>query len=283
MMRLFLLQSTNFFNRIFMRKIFWVLAATAAISMASCQKSDEPSSISDANVEAAVDGDQVDGIYDEVASEVDQITFGVKAGSAPDSSGSRTVVTVKNGDGTITKTVTFVNWKIGKYQRWTKNGQIVVTINPSTYTRTVTFKNFAINGRKVEGTKTMVLNLQSNTLTIKLTDGKVTFADGTTYTHAFTKVWTKVKGVDTPLNVWDDEYDITVDASGVNRRGKAYTEVTTIPLHFKFGWPVFVSGEIKRVVDIHTITTNYGAGTEDFLVTITVDGVAKEINLLDRK
>jgi hypothetical protein len=46
---------------------------------------------------------------------------------------------------------------------------------------------------------------------------------------------------------------------------------------------VFVSGEVKRVVDNHTIVTNYGDGAEDFIVTVTVDGVAKQINLLDFK
>jgi hypothetical protein len=266
-----------------MKKVFWVLAAAAAISMASCQKEDT-TSITTANEEAAIDGDQVDGIYDEVTNEVDQATLGVKAGSLPDSSGKRSVVTVKNDDGTYTKTVTFSNWKIGKNQRWIKNGQIIINLNLATLTRTVTFNNFTINGRKVEGTKTMVLDLQANTLTITLKDGKVTFADGTTYTQSFTKVWTRVKGADTPLNIWDDEYDITVNATGVNRRGKAYTENTTEPLHLKTIWPVFVSGEVTRVVDnSHTVVTNYGSGTEDFLVTITVDGKSKEIDLLNIK
>ncbi|WP_320053872.1 hypothetical protein [uncultured Acetobacteroides sp.] len=266
-----------------MKKLFWVLAAAAALSMSSCQKEDTASTIN-ANEETAIDGDQVDGIYDEVASEVDQVTLGLKSDIAPESSGTRTVTTANNNDGTYTKTVTFANWKIGKNQRWMKNGQIIINVNVTTLTRTVTFNNFTINGRKIEGTKIMVLNPQTNTLTITLKDGKVTFADGTTYTQAFTKVWTKVAGVDTPLNVWDDEYDITVDATGVNRRGKAYTETTTTPLHLKTIWPVFVSGEVTRVVDsMHTIVTNYGAGTEDFLVTITVDGVSKEVNLLDKK
>lgn len=266
-----------------MKKLFWVLAAAAALTMSSCQKEDATSTIN-ANEETAIDGDQVDGIYDEVANEVDQVTLGVKAGSIPDSSGTRSVVTVKNADGTYTKTVTFTNWKIGKNQRWVKNGQIIINLNFATLTRVVAFNNFTINGRKIEGTKTMVLDLQANTLTITLKDGKVIFADGTTYTQNFTKVWTKVKGVDTPLNIWDDEYDIMVNATGVNRRGKAYTENTTAPLHLKTIWPVFVSGEVTRIVDgTHTVVTNYGAGTEDFLVTITFDGVSKEIDLLNRK
>jgi hypothetical protein len=266
-----------------MKKVFWVLAAAAALTMSSCQKEDAVSTTS-ANEETAIDGDQVDGIYDEVANEVDQATLGLKSDVAPESSGTRTVTTVNNNDGTYTKNVTFASWKIGKNQRWVKSGQIIINVNVTTRTRTVTFNNFTINGRKIEGTKTMVLNPQANTLTVSLKDGKVTFADGTTYTQAFTKVWTKVAGVDTPLNIWDDEYDITVNATGVNRRGKAYTENTTIPLHLKTIWPVFVSGEITRLVDgTHTVVTNYGAGAEDFLVTITVDGVSKEVNLLNVK
>lgn len=265
-----------------MKKFIWVLAAAAALSMSSCQKEDNTPA-ADANVETAVDGDEVDGMYADVSNEVDQVTLGVKAGNAPDSSGNRVVTTVKNADGSFIKTVTYTNWKIGKNQRWVKNGQIIVRVTPATFTRKVEFVNFTINNRKIEGIKTMVLNPQTNTLTITLENGKVTFSDGTTFTHSFTKVWTKVKGADTPLNLWDDEYDITVNATGTNRRGKTYTETTNAPLHLKATWPVFVSGEVKRVVDNHTIVTNYGDGAEDFIVTVTVDGVAKQINLLDFK
>lgn len=265
------------------KRMFWVVAAAAVFSLASCQK-EEATPATDANVETAIDGDEVDGMYADVSNEVDQLTFAIKADGSPESSGTRTVSSpVNNSDGSITKTVTYTNWKIGKNQRWVKNGQIVININFATLTRTVTFNNFTINGCKIEGTKTMVLDVKNNTLSITLKDGKVTFADGTTYTQAFTKAWTKVKGIDTPLNIWDDEYDITVEATGVNRRGKSYAETTATPLHLKLTWPVFVSGEVVRVVDNHTITTNYGAGAEDFLVTITVDGNSKEINLLTKK
>lgn len=258
-----------------------MLAVAAAFSFASCQK-ENTSPITDANLETAVDGDQVDGMYDEVSSEVDQAMLVTKAGTvAPDSSGKKVVEIKKNIDGSYTKIITFTNWKIGKNQRWTKSGKIIINISPLTLTRTVTFENLYINNCKIEGVKTMVLD--GNKLTITLVDGKVTFADGTIFKHAFTKVWTKVKGVDTPLNIWDDEYDITITATGVNRRGKEFTEETTTPLHFKTTWPVFVSGEVKRVVGTHTILTNYGSGAEDFIVTITIDGVSKEVNLLEKK
>lgn len=263
-----------------MKKFLWAIAALS-IAFASCQKSDDVQ-FKDETIAAAVDGDEVDGMYAEVANEVDQATISAKAGALPDSSGKRTVTTVKNADGTITKTVTFNSWKIGKNQRWVKSGQIIININLSTFTRTVTFNDFTINGKKIEGVKTMVLNPTTGTLTITLKDGKVTFADGTSISHSFTKVWTKVKGAESPLNLWDDEYDITIEASGINRQGKSYTEVTTTPLHLKFTWPVYVSGEVKRLSDDHTIITNYGTGAEDFIVTVTVDGVAKEVNLLDK-
>lgn len=265
------------------KRVFWALAVAAIFSLASCQK-EEANPATDANVETAIDADEVDGMYDEVANEVGQITLGLKAGTAPDSSGKRIPSDpVYNSDGSVTKTVTFVNWKIGKNQRWVKNGQIIINLNLATLTRTVKFNNFTINGCKIEGKKTMVLDLNNNTLSITLENGKVIFTDGTSFTLNFSKVWTKVKGVDTPLNIWDDEYDISIEASGVNRRGKSYTETTTTPLHFKLTWPVFVSGEVKREVNGHTILANYGTGAEDFLVTITVDGVSKEIDLLAKK
>ncbi|WP_047451425.1 hypothetical protein [Alistipes sp. ZOR0009] len=262
-----------------MQKFLWAIGAIAALSMSSCQKGDDVKTTTDANIETAIDGQTVTNMFAEVDNEVDQVALGLKAGNAPDSTGKRTVTTVKNVDNSLTKTVVYSNWGIGKNKRWVKDGKITVTISADRLTRTVTFENFTINKKKIDGTKTSKIDLVNHTLTLTLTNGKVTFEDGTTYQHQYTQVRTMVKGYDTPLNFWDDEYDITIDASGTNRRGQAFTEVTTTPLHLKAVWPMFVSGIIKREVNNHTIITDFGNGAEDFIVTITVDGTAKEVDL----
>lgn len=262
-----------------MKKFLWAIGAVAALSLSSCQKEESTKSTTDSYTETAIDGQTVTSMYAEVDNEVDQVALGLKAGNAPDSTGTRTVTTVKNADNSITKTVVYANWGIGKNKRWLKNGKIIITISADRLTRSVSFENFTINKKIIDGTKTTKIDVANRTLTLTLVNGKVTFEDGTTILHQYTQVRTMVKGYDTPLNFWDDEYDITVDASGTNRRGQTFTEVTTTPLHLKAVWPMFVSGVEKRNVNGHEIITDFGDGTEDFLVTITVDGVSKVVDL----
>lgn len=266
-----------------MRKILWAAAALAALSFASCQKENTSSTLSTSEaIQTSVDGDQVAGMYAEVGSEVDQMNSGLKAGGVPpDSTGTRQFEdhSKDRRDGCIMKKLTFSKWGIGLNKRWIKTGAVVVIISPDKLTDTIKFVGLTINGRRVEGTRVTTRSADGNTKTVKLIGGKITFKDSTTYTSEFTQVWTRTAGSDTPYFIWDDEWNIQFTAAGVNRKGVAYTEETTIPLHLKALWPVFVSGEVKRIVGSHTVVTNYGDGTNDFKITVTVDGVTSDIDL----
>ena len=265
-----------------MRKLLIVMSVAAAVAFASCQK-EESTPATDPNVQAAVDGDMVSNMYANVDNEVDQAISLFKA-AGQDSIGKRTVVTVQNPNGTITKTITFTNWAVGKNKKWVKNGQIIVVISADKLSRVIEFNNFTINGKKIEGRKQIVYDAKMLTKTVTLTNGVVTFPDGKTYKYSYTRTWTWVKGADTPLNLMDDEFDLTIkNASGTNRNGVAFTEETITPLHLKVTWPVFVSGQVKRVFDNRTVITDYGNGDEDFIVTITINGVAKTVDLNSEK
>ena len=171
----------------------------------------------------------------------------------------------------------------------TRKGKIVIerTLTDSTKTEVVTFENYSVNDNKIEGTKTRVskLNLltgygESNTV---VTDGKITFSDGSVAT------WTSEKQRVTQIDIAladEDEFHrsgtiTTTVNSAVTLEGGAviYAHKTNEPLvrnmecaRARRKGPV--SGELETVYRDTTVVVTYGDGTcENRTVTITVNGV----------
>lgn len=274
-----------------MKRINLLLAAAFAVLMfsSSCQKDSTPTN---PIVSSAADDDQVTAVYDDVDSEVDDIssaTSGAQlsapatmASYAADAS-SRSVVTVVNNDGSITKTVTYVNWTNPNANNGhVKNGVIVINIvgGPlqAEYTRTVTFQNFTVDGNLVEGTR-VVQKVADYQYTVTLTGGKVTFTDGTTYTREANRTRTWVSGMDTPAFIWDDVFSVEGTETGVNRQGEAYTHTITNALQIKRACRWIVAGTVDMVVGDKTATLDYGTGDCDNLATLTVNGAVYDIKL----
>ncbi|HET9054460.1 MAG TPA: hypothetical protein VFM90_09815, partial [Cyclobacteriaceae bacterium] len=68
--------------------------------------------------------------------------------------------------------------------------------------------------------------------------------------------------------------DATVAAEGINRNGVHYKMYIEKELVYKRGCPMAVSG-IKKFVEVNSgkeILIDYGSGTCDAMITITVDG-----------
>jgi hypothetical protein len=178
-----------------------------------------------------------------------------------------------------------------------RKGKIRVQFNGRRFcantTVVTTFENYSVNGIKLSGTRTLnVLTPCANTGTakfrIRLENGKAIWPDGTeaTRAHCFEREW-KRNVID---NLLDDELVVTqcadedVAASGVNRRGRAYKMVIVQPLIYKRGCPIAVSG-IKQFTDVASgkvITVDYGDGTCDRIITITVDGNSRNVNVNKR-
>jgi hypothetical protein len=152
-------------------------------------------------------------------------------------------------------------------------------------TVTTTFDNYSINGANIAGTRT-VTNSASSTdsapqFTIKLANGQVTWPDGTTATRNAerTRTWIRASN---PLN---DSWEVTGNANGTNREGKVYSMEITKRLVYKrecaIGSRIFmaVEGTKELTVDGKKITIDYGAGACDRLVTITINGVSREVEV----
>ena len=155
-------------------------------------------------------------------------------------------------------------------------------------TVTITFDNYAINGIKLEGTRTLT-NLTGSEegapkFQIELTGGKAIWPDGTfaTRTHCFVRVWNR-NG--TPLVFSDDQLTVSqcanVDfaAQGKNRRGVEYKMIIVTDLVYKRCSPIAVAGK-KTFIEVSTgkeITIDYGIGNCDRIIVITVNGVSRTI------
>lgn len=260
------------------------LMMLAAIGFASCQKDDEQDPII---TQAAEDSD-VDSYYDDVMTEVDELTL------VGDSKDSQMMYATLGGQGKRTRktswdgicridSVTYENFinANSRYER-VKNGLIVIRTygryNEAEFERTITFKNFTINGNLIEGTK-VIRKTAEHEYQITLTNGKITFTDGTTYTRTIERTRTWVAGYDTPYNIWDDVYTLEGSATGVNRQGNTYTHQIKSALMFRHSCRWIVQGIIDLTVGDKQVSIDYGNGECDSLAYVTVNGKTYEVKL----
>ena len=149
------------------------------------------------------------------------------------------------------------------------------------------FDGYSINDVKMEGTHT-VTNITGSSeetpkFTIVLTGGKTIWPDGTFATRTVnrTREWIRA------TNPLSDLWIITGTASGTNRKGENYSMEITKPLVFKRECSsntkrkefIAVEGTKQLTVGDKLIIIDYGDGTCDNKVTITINGTSKEVEV----
>lgn len=160
-----------------------------------------------------------------------------------------------------------------KGKRFMPNSQIIITL-----------QNYSINGIALEGVRTVTnssVSLETNPkFTITVQGGKSTWPDGTVATRESnrTREWIRAAN---PLN---DEWRVTGTAAGTNRDGKTYQMEITKALVYKRECAmnkggIAVEGTKVLTVDGKVITIDYGSGACDKLITITINGQSKEIEV----
>lgn len=144
---------------------------------------------------------------------------------------------------------------------------------------------YSINNVSLEGTRT-VTNISGSTeeapkFSIVLEDGEATWADGSTATREVNREREWIRAAN-PVN---DQWNVTGSASGTNRAGKVYEMNITSALVYKrecaIGARVFmaVQGTKELTVNGKRLTIDYGTGDCDRIVTITVDGSSKQLEV----
>ncbi len=153
----------------------------------------------------------------------------------------------------------------------------------------ITFEDFYINDIKVEGVRTCTnvsTSLEDDpSFNIILENGKLTWPDGTFAEREanHTRTWIRTGS---PLT---DEITLIGSASGVNRNGMAYTVTIVSMLRFVRACRashIFIPVEGVKLIQREghpDVLIDYGDGTCDALVTVTIDGVSGEVDLRNRR
>lgn len=149
----------------------------------------------------------------------------------------------------------------------------------------ITFVQYVVNGKMLEGTRTLTNTSTSETAAVAFTileDGmKITYPDGTTATRTstFIRTWNRTS------NAIDDSFTITGSAVGTTRKGKEYTMSIKSPLVFKRSCAINnnvflpVSGIKELVTDNRRMVVNFGDGNCDDVIELTINGKTKTIDI----
>ncbi len=175
-----------------------------------------------------------------------------------------------------------------------RKGKMIVTYvgrryNPNS-TITTAFDGYQVNGIKIEGTLSVSYSSLSTgdkvIFTEKLTDAKVTWPDGTTAVRTEEKTIEWTRNLNPVLDQWKIFTDGTkYTAAGINRKGLVYEMRITEPLIYKRECIITSKGTVpvkgikELLVGNKKITADYGDGTCDREVTITIKGKSKLVEL----
>ncbi len=171
-----------------------------------------------------------------------------------------------------------------------RSGQIIIHYNGNNYftpgfQRTVTFNNYYIDQRHVEGTRTITNNgfNADNHLnwTISAQGMKITRLNGSFHEWNSERNREMLTGDSTPTDRLDDIYSITGSSTGTNSHGNSCTATITNALIKKGScYFRFVSGTVEITsTNRPTLTLDYGNGTCDDLATVTRNGVTTTIHI----
>jgi archaellum component FlaF (FlaF/FlaG flagellin family) len=253
----------------------WLMIILAMITMASCRR-DRKETLSNT---ITVDNSTAENLYSDLFKVVDNISSS-EDGIREDEIGCIDTVIVDTVSTPRSILIDFgTDDCLGDDGR-IRNGQIFVTYSGRYREEgtviTITPQNYTVNGYTLAGTKT-VTNLGDNTegdmqFSI-VVDGSLT-APGNAWTSQWdsNRVRTWVEGQST-ATIWDDAYEITGSASGVNRNGVAYDISIVNPLRAEIGCRWIVSGTmLLSPEDFDARTIDFGNGECNNGFSVTVNG-----------
>lgn len=174
----------------------------------------------------------------------------------------------------------------------TRKGSVTAVLSDSMRkagsVRTITFSNYQVSNVSgtqfvtIAGTHTLTNNGLVNgnpSFTATMTNGNLTFPDGTTRTWNATRTRTQTAGYGTATRA-DDVFSWTGTATGTNRYGIAYTATITTALEKAVACAWIGKGVVEVTSGTRTRTIDYGTGTCDDQAVVTLpDGTTKTVQL----
>ncbi len=147
---------------------------------------------------------------------------------------------------------------------------------------TTTFDSYNVDSFQIEGTHTVKNTSTSNAIswTVKVTGGKITNTLNERWRQwNAERTHEQVHGSDTPYDFSDDIFQITGSSSGSNSNGISWTSTITVPLLRKVSCHWIGAGKIQIERNGFQGILDFGDGTCDNKVTITINGISYNILL----
>jgi hypothetical protein len=264
------------------------IAIICAIVLNSCKEEETPDLSDQQEVSVISNATVAESSVDEEIEEIDeQITVssgGRKSAGCP---------TVSRDDVAKTITIDFGTECVGPHR--TRSGKVIVTytgtFDDNTANRVITFENYFVDGKQIQGT-IYVRNINRNgegnlTAERELEDFQVTFADGSYHivNGTTTREWISGEGDGIAGN---EVIEVTGSHTGTTSADVSFTRTITTPVIADFNcWSTGGFLRTKGVIEM-TITNSvrtrtrvldYGDGTCDNTVTVTVNGKSYEVNV----
>jgi hypothetical protein len=288
-----------------------VITLSGLIIFSSCKK-DSATNSNDPNATLTVEAAQSDAVSDAQFDDVFNITMGVQSSDVGENIGLGTgsgiiyrttnAANTKSTDSTArcftvtvqpatlhvfpkTVTIDFGSGCVGKDGKLRK-GKIITTYTGPMFMpgsmATTTFDNYNVDSFQIEGTHSVKNTSTSNAISwsVKVTGGKITNTlNGKWRKWDSERNHSQIQGSDTPYNFSDDVFQITGSASGSNSNGVSWTSTITDPLTRKVSCRWIDAGKIEIVRNANTAILDFGDGTCDNKMTITINGISYNISL----
>lgn len=270
-----------------------VMATILSASMFySCSKDDSPDNATPPDdltaQELTAARIQSDLVFDDVSSEVLQVTLNGTTGAASTTSAACATVTISPQDLTTwPKTITIDYGSTGctGINGWVRKGKISYTLTKlqreTGAVVNVSFDNFFVNGYKLEGSYSITNNRSTDAnlnITTRLVNGKITYPDGKWYTRTSTINWQQVAGSAT-ASVLDDEFNVTGEAVIKSSANNELITSSKTPLLRKVTCGNFVSGQLNVAYNGIAGVLDFGGGTCDKKATLSLGTRNYEVTL----
>ncbi|RSK49560.1 hypothetical protein [Hymenobacter rigui] len=275
------------------RLLGFAALASSSLLLAACDKSNDPQSTAD----AAVSAEDQSLAEDENATVADLVDAGSPSDAAVNGSPAAepadlgrvggSCVTRTYDAATRTLTLDFGTTNCVGPNGVARRGKIVAVFSgpyrQAGSTVTITLVNYFRNDNQHTGTRT-ITNLGQGSWSLDVQNASITTSAGT-HSWASQRVYTRTAGFGT-RTIADDEYSVTGQTSGTNRKGVSYTATVQQPLIKKFQAGcarTFVAGTVKVLTSREKeLLLNYDpTGTQacDNIATITVNGTTRTIRV----
>lgn len=282
-------------------KTKFLLIGTCILSFfISCNSDDKTSDGSNATIsnEEIITNSKIDASIEDVTN-IAEDQFTIQQNSTNKPSGtiknflpSCATVTVSFTNNTWTSTVDFGTEGCTLQNGNSVKGKMIISFSndftAATQTISYTFEGFYHNGRKLQGSKSIIRTKKATALlaevhpvTTAAIDMTITFDDGSVYTRKGSLTKETIAGYDTWFNWEDNIFVVTGSGTTTFPNGDVFSAEITTPLEFDAicKKPFAVKGVLSITKNGANAIINYGNGECDTLATITKDGVTVDVDL----